>query len=156
MGIVLSVIFEQNYLAIVFIILVLVAYEFSTGPICYIHISEVASDVTLGLSLVVLNATIVILNLVTDPLMKIHVYGVPGVFFILGALSYTGSIFMFFFMRKTDGLNDIEKKTLYMPEKDREETMDRAANPEKYGDVGVKERTAAGGGKEVGSDDLDF
>lgn len=106
--------------------MVLVAYEFSSGPIAYIHCTEVASDAGLGLSIFSLNFTIVLLNLASDPLMADKNFGVIGVFSVLGILSFTGSAFMYFFMRSTEGLSDLEKKTLYMPEEIRQQKIQEA------------------------------
>ena len=44
LGIVLSKVMHWNYAAIVFMVLTLVSYELSTGPVCYIHVSEVEGN----------------------------------------------------------------------------------------------------------------
>ena len=80
---------------------------------------EVAADVTLGLSHFVVNGTIVLLNFASAPLIHDNKIGVKWVFGFLGILSLTGALFVKVFMRHTESLTDIEKKTLYMPEEEK-------------------------------------
>jgi len=127
--IVLSKVMGWNYMAIVFMVLTLVSYELSTGPVCYIHVSEVATDVSLGLCMLVLNGFIVLLNLATEPLIHTKGFGLAGVFGLLSALSFIGAIFVWVFMRRTEGMSDIEKKTIYMPKGERDRRMKEASGP---------------------------
>lgn len=132
LGVVVSVIYSWNYYAVLFMVLFLFAYELSTGPIAFIHCTEVASDVGLGISLLALNLTIVVLNLVSDPLMADKNFGVVGVFGTMGALSFTGTLFIWLYMRGTEGLTDIEKKTLYMPAEIRDRKRQEAELRERH------------------------
>lgn len=128
-GIVLSKIMGWNSMAVFFMVMTLVSYELSSGPICYIHVSEVATDVSMGLCMLVLNGFIVLLNLATEPLIHTKEFGLAGVFGMLSVLSFLGAIFIWIYMGRTEGLSDIEKKTLYMPKEEREKRIREASGP---------------------------
>jgi hypothetical protein len=99
--------------------LVVVFNNFSTGPVAYMHISEVAVDAQLSVTLVILTSSLVFFNLITTPLLVTKGFGQIGVFSLYALLCFSGSFLIWYFMKHSEGLRDIEKKTLYFPEDER-------------------------------------
>lgn len=105
---------KQNDMGVLVMINVfIVVYYICNGVIIWIYISEVAVDTALSIAVLFIWGIVVLLSLTTNFLMQsaLHTY---GVFFLFGACSMLGSLFCFVFVKETTGLNDIEKKRLYM------------------------------------------
>jgi hypothetical protein len=83
------------------------------GSIIWVYSAEVAVDTALGICILVLWTWVLILSLTTNYLMEaLNTY---GVFWLFGISSFIGGIFDYFFVRETVGLNDKQRKSLYMP-----------------------------------------
>lgn len=83
------------------------------GPIVWVYSAEVVVDTALGICILVLWIWVLALSLTTNYLMEaLDTY---GVFWIFGGTSFIGGIFAFFFVKETVGLNDKDRKSLYMP-----------------------------------------
>jgi len=102
---------NSNGGVITMIILFMITYVITNGPIIWLYISEIVSDAALGLCLFILWAFILLLSLLTNFLMD--VLTPQGVFWLFGAISLCGAWFMYFYAKETTGLSDKEKKTLY-------------------------------------------
>lgn len=101
-------------LVILFMIGFIMFYEVLNGASCWVYTSEVAVDVALGLCLGTLWGTVFVLSLVTNFLMNSALH-VQGVFWLFGGISFIGAGYCHIFIKETYGLNDKEKKQLYMP-----------------------------------------
>lgn len=74
--------------------LFLVAYEFSSGTVCWIYIAEAVVDSALGLCVLTLFATVFFLNLFVEFLIDSPSFGSAGVFMSMGVASLTGCFFI--------------------------------------------------------------
>ena len=98
--------------------LFLVAYEFSSGTVCWIYIAEAVVDSALGLCVLCLFSTVFFLNLFVEFLIDLKGFGSAGVFMSMGVLSLTGCFLIQKYMKETRGLTDKQKKQLYFPKED--------------------------------------
>lgn len=88
---------------LVFMNLFLLAYEVSSGTVCWIYIAEVAVDSVLGLCVLTLFSTVFFLNLIVEFLIDDPNFGFPGVFYTMGILSLGSSAFVRKYMKETRG-----------------------------------------------------
>lgn len=106
---------NYNIMMLFFMNLFLIAYEFSTGTVCWIYIAEVVVDSALGLCVLTLFSTVFFLNLIVEFLIDDKNFGLGGVFYMMGLMSLGSSAFVKKYMKETRGLTDKEKKQLYFP-----------------------------------------
>ena len=97
---------------VISMILFMIAYVITNGPIIWLYVSEIVSDAALGFCLFVLWTFVLILSLSTNFLMESFLQP-QGVFWLFGVASMCGAYFNFRFAKETHGLQDKEKKTLY-------------------------------------------
>jgi hypothetical protein len=93
------------------IVLFIITYVITNGPIIWLYVSEIVSDAALGFCLFVLWTLILLLSLLTNFLMD--VLTPKGVFWLFGLISLGGAWFTYHYAKETQGLSDKEKKTLY-------------------------------------------
>lgn len=109
-----------NDAALIMIMLFLMTYQLSDGSITYLYVTEVVVDNALGFCFLSLKGTALIISLTTEYIMKSKLQPF-GAFWLYGGLATVGGIYSFTFMRETRGLNDREKKQLYVPLASRDE-----------------------------------
>jgi hypothetical protein len=94
----------------------IVTYIITNGPIIWLYVSEIVVDAALGLCLGLLWSVILLLSIFTGPLMESFLKP-TGLFWIFGLASFAGAWFVHTRVRETSGLSDREKKMLYLPER---------------------------------------
>lgn len=99
---------------VLFMVLFIITYQISNGPVIWLYVSEVVVDSALGLCIFTLYGTILILSLTTNFLISSALHQ-QGVFWLFGGITFIGAFFCYFFIRETRGLNDKDKKLLYSP-----------------------------------------
>lgn len=98
----------------------LLAYQNTSGPVAWMYAAETNIDAALGISLFTLWGTVFVLSLVCPILMSKPADGGIGpsnVFFIFAGLSVLGALYGYIFIKETKGLSDKEKKLLFTPER---------------------------------------
>ena len=90
---------------IICMILFMIAYVITNGPIIWLYVSEIVSDAALGFCLFVLWSLVLLLSLTTNFLMESFLRP-QGVFWLFGASSLAGAYFNFRFAKETHGLQD--------------------------------------------------
>lgn len=130
---------KSNGGVLTMIIMFMIIYVITNGPIIWLYVSEIVSDAALGFCLFVLWSFILLLSLVTSPLMK--ALTPQGVFWLFSVISLGGAWFTYYYAKETQGLSDKEKKTLYAQDYDVQEVrrlkgesalliFDSSGNPE--------------------------
>ena len=99
------------------ILLFLVVYQNTSGPVTWLYTAETTIDSALGICLLTLWGTATVLTLICPPLMSADSLGPNNVFFIFSGISFCAMIFMIFCIKETKGLTDYEKKALFTPKK---------------------------------------
>jgi hypothetical protein len=110
---------DSNGGVLTMIILFMIIYVITNGPIIWLYVSEIVSDAALGFCLFVLWSFILLLSLMTNFLMD--VLKPEGVFWLFAAISLGGAWFTYYYAKETQGLSDKEKKTLYAEDYDVQE-----------------------------------
>jgi len=106
---------EYNTSMLVMILLFLITFQQSDGPVFYIYASEIAVDTGLGFSFLALKGSALALSLTTEYLMDSKLQP-PGVFWLFSTCTLASALFFICTMRETRGLTDKQKKRLYRPE----------------------------------------
>ena len=106
--------YKKNTLVLVTMCSNLVVYQNTSGPIAWAYASETLCDVSLGMVLLTLFATVFVLNLTTQPLMdsKLEQY---GVFWLFGTFNFFAIFYVYFLLPETKGLTHAEKRQLFYP-----------------------------------------
>ena len=99
------------------ILLFLIVYQNTTGPMTWVYCTETTIDSALGLCLFVLYGTIFLQTVMCPELMEPESIGPSGMFYIFGFLSLVGCLFCWVYIKETSGLTDKEKKMLFVPSK---------------------------------------
>jgi hypothetical protein len=107
--------YEYSKPLIAFLCVFILGFQYSQGPIAWMYAAEVAVDTALGLCILALFLSL-LEKAITMEFMVHSFIGPHGMFFILGSITLIGAIFVQVFIKETKGLNDKEKKELYMPE----------------------------------------
>lgn len=94
------------------------AFEFAPGPIVWLYMGEIMNDKGLSIG-AALNWTFVLLISLFTPTFMTNL-GSWGTFLMFGICNVFGTIFIFFFMKETKGLTDLQVKNLYRIDKDYE------------------------------------
>jgi hypothetical protein len=109
------IVLGYNYMELLMILLFMIAYDNSSGPIAWLYVAETVEDIALGVCVQVLWTNILILALTTQSAMDNPSIGPQGVFIFFGTASLIATFFAYFFICETKGLSDVEKKRLYIP-----------------------------------------
>lgn len=120
---------SSNTGVITMIIIFMIVYVITNGPIIWLYVGEIVVDAGLGFCLFVLWMLILLLSLFTNLLMDI--FTPAGVFWIFGVISAVGAWFMFKYAKETTGLSDKEKKELYADDYIAQEVKDRELSKNK-------------------------
>ena len=129
LGIGLFILINMPTMALVAILLFLFCFQNTSGAITWLYCSEVAVDSALGFVGTSGYACIFVLTLTIQPMFESPL-GQAGTFFIFGVISLLGAVWCHIYLKETSqGLNDKEKKELYIPD-DIKEQMKMAAPPE--------------------------
>ena len=102
-----------NILLIILIMVFLLVYLTTSGPVAWIYSAETCTDSTLGVVIMTLWFCIT-LEVLTSKTIEAAV-GQPGFFTIFGVPMILATIFTFFFVGETKGLSETEKKEIYLP-----------------------------------------
>ena len=94
----------------VLLVLVFIAFfEFSSGPITWLYMSEIMQDKTQSIATVLNWLVNLVISLVTPSLIStIGKENIGYIFMSVGVLTMFGAIFMYFFMIETKGLSPQE------------------------------------------------
>lgn len=115
--------FNLHTLALVSILLFLLSFSTTDGPIGFMYAAEVVVDSALGLCYFALIGSILVLQLTTEFMMDSWLQP-QGVFWLLSFISLIASVYCYFYVRDTTYLTDKEKKLLFTPAKYLEEKVE--------------------------------
>jgi len=115
-GVGFSAMNDSNTGVLLFVLLFLVIYQNSSGPIAWLYAAETTIDAALGICIFTLWGTVFILSIVSPILMKDENLGEQGTFFLFAGLSILGSLYCKTILIETKGLSDKDKKELFYPE----------------------------------------
>ena len=94
--------------------LFMIIYQNTCEPVGQVYVTEVCSDIALGISTQVLWLVIFVESLITETLMKSSLTP-QGVFFVCSCLSVVAAVWEYFYVAETKGCSEREKKSLYIP-----------------------------------------
>ena len=94
--------------------LFMIIYQNTCEPVGQVYVTEVCSDIALGISTQVLWLVIFLESLITETLMKSSLTP-QGVFFVCSFFSVVAVVFEYFYVAETKGCSEREKKSLYVP-----------------------------------------
>lgn len=106
-------------LSIVFLMLFIIFFEFSLGPLLWIYMSEIMTEKGLSLGVVVNQVATILIALLTDTLIKGFGGGNLGsgrLFVTCGGITAGTALFVFFVVKETKGLSEQEVANLYSRE----------------------------------------
>ena len=92
----------------------MIIYQNTVEPIGQVYVTEVCTDIALGVTTQILWLVILIESLFMESLMESPLKP-SGVFFLFSFFSFAALIFEYYFVAETMGLSEREKKELYMP-----------------------------------------
>lgn len=78
-------------------------FEFSSGPITWLYMSEIMQDKAVSVATVLNWLMNLVISIITPVIASEET--IPYIFISVGALTTLGTIFIFFFMKETRGLN---------------------------------------------------
>lgn len=113
-----------QYLSIVFLMLFIMLFEFSLGPLIWVYLSEIMTEKGLSLGVGVNQVVTVMIAYFTNPLIKafggsqkneelVKEIGSGRLFLMCGGFTVLCGIFCLFAVKETKGLTDREVSTLY-------------------------------------------
>lgn len=105
--------YGYNVALFIAIILFIVAYHFTQGPMAWVYVAEVAVDQAFGLITAGIYAIILLFSF-TMPYLITNL-DASGTFFLFGLLTFCGLIYIGIFLKETKGKTDREKKALFSP-----------------------------------------
>ena len=89
-------------------------FQFTLGPLAPLYAAEVCTDVALGAVMITEDVVVLVQDFVTPALLDSPMQPV-GVFFMFGAFSVVGFLYIYFYVPETKGLSEQEKKEIFMP-----------------------------------------
>ena len=107
---------EYNNLMLLMILLFLIVFQQSDGPILYIYASEIAVDTGLGFCFLGLKGSGLAISLTIEYLMD-SALKPEGSFWLFSGLTLASCVFFMLCMKETKHLTDKQKKDLYKPSK---------------------------------------
>ena len=102
---------------ITMVMVFMLIFQNSSGPIAWIYCSETTIDAGMGICLLSLWGTVFILSLVCPIIMDPSSLGPTPTFFIFGGMQFIGFFYVLIVMKETAGLTDREKKLLFTPKR---------------------------------------
>ncbi|CDW82078.1 sugar transporter family protein [Stylonychia lemnae] len=108
---------EYSNLMLTMILLFLIVFQSTDGPILQLYGSEVTVDQGLGFCVFGIKSSGLIVSLTTEYLMDspLHPY---GAFWLYGGIIWISFIFFWIFMKETKGLTDRQKKSIFRKDYD--------------------------------------
>ena len=102
---------------IAMVLLFLLVYQNSSGPVAWLYAAETTIDTALGTCLLVLWGTVFLLSFLCPMLMSKDSIGPSNTFFIFAGLSALGAIYAAVMIKETRGLSDKAKKLIFTPKR---------------------------------------
>lgn len=97
-----------------FICIIAFLFQMTLGPLAPLYAAEVCTDVALGAVMITEDVVVLIQDFVTPHLLNSPMTP-AGVFFMFGAFSVIGFVFILFYVPETQGLSEGEKKEIFWP-----------------------------------------
>ena len=104
---------EYNFAAIMILLVFILLFQLSQGPLFWIYSAEVCHDQAFGIVTFGIFLNLFIISIVTE--YMIAGMGSHGLFYFYGGMTFLGGLFVHFFVKETRGLNEMQKKQLYKP-----------------------------------------
>ena len=98
------ILYEQNFLAVINIIVFILVFHLGEGSIVWIYSAEICQDAAFGFAVFGQFFNLIILSMTTEYLiayLKPH-----GTFFLFGGITLTGGICIWLLAKETKGLTD--------------------------------------------------
>ena len=100
--------YEQNFAAVMLMVLFILFFQLSEGPTLWIYSAEICHDSAFGIVTLGKFLNMFIVSIASEYI--IAGIGPHGTFFFFGSMSFVGGLFIYFFVKETKGLNDWQKK----------------------------------------------
>jgi Na+/melibiose symporter-like transporter len=110
-GIAFSVMNNNAILALIFMIIFIIVFQVTLGPLVFIYLAEINSDSGFGVGMFFMFVHMTLLIGLAEYLTTW--LGSDGVFGAFSIVCLIGALLMHVFVRETVGLTDKEKKKLY-------------------------------------------
>ena len=110
-GVSLSMFSQRAYLTLTFAILFEFAYGCFMGPVHWIYIAEILNDAQFGIVTTLHYSVGIFIALTTESM--VNEWSPAGTFLFYSIINLLGFLFVFYYVKETDGLTDSEKKSLY-------------------------------------------
>ena len=101
--------------AFIMIIIFILIFVNTSGPVAWIYAGETVTDTGLGVCLLFLWITLFILSFICPILMSSNSIGPINLFYIFSGISILATAYSIIFIKETKGLPDKRKKLLYTP-----------------------------------------
>merc|ERR1712127_550244 len=98
---------------IICILSFIAAFEFSSGPITWLYMSEIMQDKAVSIATVLNWLVTLVVSAITPSITKPD-SNIPYIFFTVGILTILGALFMIVFMKETKGKSQNEIAELYV------------------------------------------
>ena len=89
-------------------------FQFTLGPLVIVYAAEVCTDIALGAVMITEDIIVLLQDFITPKLLSSPMQPY-GVFFMFGAFSMIGLIYIYFYVPETKGLSEQEKREIFMP-----------------------------------------
>lgn len=113
----LAIMYEWNTVTVICILSFIAAFEFSSGPITWLYMSEIMQDKAVSIA-TVLNWLVTLVVSAITPSITTPDSNIPYIFMTVGFLTICGAIFMTIFMKETKGKSQNEIADLYVVDKE--------------------------------------
>ena len=97
------------------VLLFLIVYQNTSGPVAWLYAAETTIDTGLGVCVLALFGTVFIMSIICPILMSNDSIGPSNTFFIFAGLSVLGAIYSAWVIKETKGLSDKAKKLIFTP-----------------------------------------
>ena len=124
---------DQDNAMIGMVLLFLVVYQNTSGPVAWLYAAETTIDTGLGICVLALFGTVFIMSLICPVLMSTDSIGPSNTFFIFAGLSVLGAIYSATKIKETRGLSDKAKKLIFTPKRYLRRDEDDEAEEEEFG-----------------------
>ena len=97
-------VYELGIEVVLMMMIYLIFFQCTEGPICWLYTSEVVADAALGICVLSLMVFCFLVSLLTPA--AIELLTTEGVFFVLSVFCALGGVFYLIYMKETKGLSD--------------------------------------------------
>jgi hypothetical protein len=87
-------------------------FQFTLGPLAPLYAAEVCTDIALGAVMITEDVIVLIQDFVVPSLLSSPLTP-EGVFFMFGAFSMAGLLYIYFYVPETKGLSEQEKREIF-------------------------------------------